>query len=140
MIMFPKLSEKAVKEINSDSEAFGLFVFGEDYRIVTNPQKAINSFMSLFDRKKYPVTREMLFDFLRKGNRFHDDRLRKEKKVSTSDIFSFKDDITKKVVACYKDVDDINYVIDKMCREVLQCDIILFIGHIHGWFEKGDKP
>ena len=124
--MFPELSEKAWGKICHSSWADAV--------------DGANNFMALFDRKEYPVTREMLFDFLSNGNRFHDERLRRWGEASTPDIFSFKDDITKKFIAYYKDVDDINYVIDKMCREVLQCDIILFIGHIHGWFEKGDKP
>lgn len=129
--MFPKLSERAWDQIRRISF----------YDPTVDERKLpVGDFMALFDRKEYPVTREMLFDFLSNGNRFHDERLRRWGEASTPDIFSFKDDITKKFIAYYKDVDDINYVIDKMCREVLQCDIILFIGHIHGWFEKGDKP
>lgn len=128
MTMFPDLSKKALDEINTASEAFGLFAFGEDYGIVTNPQKAVNAFRSLFDLEKYPITKDMLFGYLLdtdfdmlSGSNAKDF----EAQYETYHEHIIITDCTPIPVA----IDDISCALQK--------DKSIIIGEIHGWWEKG---
>lgn len=114
--MFPELSQKALDEINTASEAFGLFAFGEDYGIVTNPQKAVNAFRSLFDLEKYPITQQQIIDYW-------DSVYPEEQKGNYPDSWKQW---------------TIAHQIAMITTWRAKKNEIIIIGEIHGWWEKGD--
>lgn len=127
--MFPKLSKKAWTEIHS----FGCYADTTDER-----KLAVNAFMSLFDLEKYPITVELLFNWL-----IENKNLTYVGDLDTVHDFWFKA-ISKNIPVSFR-YDGFTYPIDSILYDLrvycnfMQVDMIQVIGEIHGWWEKGDK-
>lgn len=122
--MFPKLSQKAWDEIFSDP-------------INHDGYYSVNAFMSLFDLEKYPITVELLFNWLREN-----ENLTYVGDLDTLQEFWFKA-ISKNIPVSFR-YDGFTYPIDSMLYDLrvycnfMQVDMIQVIGEIHGWWEKGE--
>lgn len=115
--MFPKLSEKAWDEIRSD----GYYADTIDER-----KLAVNAFMSLFDLEKYPITKDMVFEYLLKAD--FEDRM-PYGLHSTKKSWEFWNKDTD-MVGCGMPIKDILY-----WMSIKYKDQLIIIGEIHGWWE-----
>lgn len=100
----------------------------------------VDAFRELFNMKRYPVTKEMIFNYLKDHKDFFDtnhwDTVPARR--STVDEFYFKHRHTNIKVRGWGE-DTVNYVFDRLCDAVKQDEIIVF-GELHGWWKKeGDS-
>lgn len=122
--MFPKLSQKAIDEIAKIAKYDTRFAGAHAVRF-------------LFDLKKYPITVELLFNWLREN-----ENLTYVGDLDTLQEFWFKA-ISKNIPVSFR-YDGFTYPIDSMLYDLrvycnfMQVDIIQVIGEIHGWWEKGE--
>lgn len=125
--MFPKLSEKAWREIND--------------RLLDLPQTLfhisvpIQLYNNLFDLEKYPITKDMIFEYLRNGG--FRDMCPNNKTPSTKENWSF--DMGNGCVYGHADSwMDIDSILNEISSYEPK-DKIIIIGEIHGWWEKGEE-
>lgn len=122
--MFPKLSQKAIDEIAKIAKYDTRFAGAHAVRF-------------LFDLKKYPITVELLFNWLREN-----ENLTYVGDLDTLQEFWFKA-ISKNIPVSFR-YDGFTYPIDSMLYDLrvycnfMQVDMIQVIGEIHGWWEKGE--
>ncbi len=123
--MFPKLSQKAWVEICKNLNVH------PDTGIMTGYYfQPVDVFMSLFDPEKYPITKDMIFEYLLKAD--FEDRL-PNGLHSTKENWEFwnRDADT---VGCHMLIKDMLY-----WMSIRHKDQIIIIGEIHGWWEKGEQ-
>lgn len=126
--MFPKLSQKAWREINDR-----LLDLPETLFHISVPIRLYND---LFDLEKYPITVELLFNWLREN-----ENLTYMGDLNTVQDFWFKA-ISKNIPVSFR-YDGFTYPINSMLYDLrvycnfMQVDMIQVIGEIHGWWEKG---
>ena len=127
--MFPKLSQKAWDVIRQITPKYDFSVNYFDSTMLTDIPDVINAFMSLFDLEKYPITENMVFEFLKKHPDYADNYFNKE---STVDDWKFY------VPMRFGHTVTSNMLIEEMLYQIcegLKTDKIIIIGAIHGWWE-----
>lgn len=130
--MFPKLSQKAWDKIQYRVK------YECDYDDIDGVMlDTMNSFMSLFDLEKYPISLEMIFHYL-KNHPDYEDALKGTKSIeSTPECFIFREK------GFYSRFDPAHfYSVEYNLRQIGyyagNSDMII-IGEIHGWWEKGEN-
>lgn len=113
--MFPKLSEKAYAEI--DKIAWD-----------NTAEHGVDAFMSLFNLEKYPITKDMLFEYF--SNR---------KDIYQVSLNTFRSKCWEFIAfgRLYCAEDEVSDNIRWIAKD-LGIDQIIIIGEIHGWWEKGE--
>ncbi len=116
--MFPKLSQKAIDEIAKIEKYDTRFAGAHAVR-------------SLFDPEKYPITKDMLFGYL-KGHPNYMDNYSNGSTVKDWAFMSINRQGYN--VGCGMTIKEI---ITLIALTTQKSDIII-IGEIHGWWEKGE--
>ena len=133
--MFPKLSQKGQEEIRKSIDLHPIEGLSA-YEFLA----PVEAFMSLFDLEKYPITKDMIFEYLRDVLRLPDERQEKlsGSSISTPDYYVF--DLSYGAIN-HNLIDHTGSVIDQIRDIALSQDKdkIVIIGEIHGWWEKGDQ-
>ena len=106
--------------------------------MLTDIPDVINAYNSLFDLEKYPITKHMIFEYLRDDLKLPDERQAKlsGSNESTPDYYVFDLSFNK-----YPDlIDHTVSVMDQITQiaTMRDTDKIIIIGEIHGWWEKGE--
>ena len=120
--MLPKLSQKAIDEIAKIAKYDTRFAGAHAVRF-------------LFDLEKYPITKDMIFKYLRNGG--FRDMCPNNKTPSTKENWSF--DMGNGCVYGHADSwMDIDSILNEISSYEPK-DKIIIIGEIHGWWEKGEE-
>lgn len=134
--MFPKLSQKAWDEIRRITPKYDFPVNYFDSVMLTDIPDVINAYTSLFDLEKYPITKDMVFEYLKDHPDYEDVLKGTESIESTPECFIFREK------GFYSRFDPAHfYSVEYNLRQIgyyaSNSDIII-IGEIHGWWEKGE--
>lgn len=123
--MLPKLSQKALDEIAKMEKYDTRFGGAHAVRF-------------LFDLEKYPITKELIFDYLKCNSVFE---LVHTEHSPNGDLkywsFAIKKSKTLEDLRI-KIYDSVDLMLYKIIRATNK-DKIIIIGEIHGWWEKGEQ-